>query len=563
MKKLLILMLMMACVLSAAGCRGGAGTDAKPVIYPIGQLTVAGKDIADYTVVIPATATKRERQAAETLVAQIEKATGNTLPIVTDAETPSSYISLGNTALSTPADTARASVKGDGYALLTKDGNLYITGVDADGAGTLMGVYGFCEDYLGYRFYTQDGIVVPAANAVAIPDGVNELHNPTFLLREATFDAAVNQPYPLYQQYNGDLLYGDLCFANEWWVGCSLYYTLGVAPSATVCLSSEETYNTALNNARHLLECDLKCDYLALDIGQDGKWTACPCEDCTAVTAAEGTPMALLLNFANRLAAELKGDRPHLKVTVMAVGDMIQVPATVRPSDDVIIRLVMPLDACRFHALNDESCTANAELRAAVESWTAVSKNVMILDNATKRGEALLSPGANLLTLYDTVQYLREKGVVGYQHIGYDVRSSEMEALRSYLLSRLLWDEDMTREEYLAEMDGFLTYYYGAGGTYIRQYIDKMYNTANTDHATYKKYINMLGRSNDRGKYPFITDCIELWQQALEAANTDFHARNVERSTIQLYQMCVDMGTRDQELATVLKTLIEKYGLSV
>jgi len=33
MKKLLILMLMMACVLSAAGCRGGAGTDAKPVIY--------------------------------------------------------------------------------------------------------------------------------------------------------------------------------------------------------------------------------------------------------------------------------------------------------------------------------------------------------------------------------------------------------------------------------------------------------------------------------------------------------------------------------------------------
>ena len=247
----------------------------------------------------------------------------------------------------------------------------------------------------------------------------------------------------------------------------------------------------------------------------------------------------------------------------MAVGDMIQVPATVRPSDDVIIRLVMPLDACRFHALNDESCTANAEFRAAVESWTAVSKNVMILDNATARGKALLSPGANLLTLYDTVQYLREKGVMGYQHIGYDVRSSEMDALRNYLISRILWDEDMTREEYLAEMDGFLTYYYGAGGTYIRQYIDKMYNTADADHATYKKYINMLGRSNERGKYPFVMDSIELWKQALEAADTDFHARNIERSTIQLYQMCVDMGTRDQELATVLKTLIEKYGLSV
>ncbi len=538
--------------------------NAKPVAYPISQLTVAGKDIGEFTVVIPANATKRETQAAEALVSLITKATGKTLPIVTDAETPAAYISLGKTALSAAADNVRSSLKGDGYALLTKDGNLYITGVDADGAGTLMGVYGFCEDYLGYRLYGEKDMIIPTADTKAIPDGLSETHNPAFLHREATFNAAVRQPYPLYQKYNGDLLYGDMDFASEWWAGESLYRLAGAElyEAPMICLSSEEVYATVLANARQMLACDTNAEYLACDISQEKNWRACPCDACAAVTSAEGTPMALLLNFVNRLAADLKADHPHIKVTTMAVDDMIQVPATVRPSDDVIIRLVLPEGACRFHALNDKTCTKNHDFRAALESWTAVSKNVMILDNATKRGEAMLSPGANLLTLYDSFQYLREKGVIGYQHIGYDRQSSEMDPLRNYLLSRLLWDEDMTRDEYLAEMDSFLAYYYGAGWTYVRQYMDKMYNTADTDHATYKQYINMLGRSNDRGKYPFVMDCIELWKQALEAADTDRHTRNVERSMIQLYQMCADMGTRDQELATVLKTLITKYGLT-
>ena len=531
--------------------------NAGSVVYPIGQLTVAGKDIGDFTVVIPANATEREQQAAEALVALIAKATGKTLPIVTDAENPAVYISLGNTALSAPADTARASVQGDGYALLTKDGNLYITGVDADGAGTLMGVYGFCEDYLGYRFYTQKDVVIPNADTISIPDSLNEVINPAFLHRDATFDAALNQPYPLYQKYNGHMLYGDMGFANEWWVGNSLYYTVGVGSSDTVCLSSEDIYTQTLQNARHLLECDIHADYVALDIGQDGKWAACSCEACTSITAAEGTPMALLLNFANRLANDLKADHPNVKVTTMAVGDMIGVPATVRPSDDVVIRLVMPEDACRFHALNDETCTVNNGFRAAVESWTAVSKNVMILDNATKRGEFVLTPGANLLTMYDTVQYLLEKGVMGYQHIGYDQHCSEMDALRSYLLSRLLWDADMTREEYLTAMDEFLQAYYGAGWQYIRQYIDKMGSTEDTDHEAYPSYLQMLGRTTEK-KSTFVLDCITLWEQALEAADTERHARNVEKSSIQLHQINTKLGNRSKEL----RKLIEKYGLS-
>ena len=158
----------------------------------------------------------------------------------------------------------------------------------------------------------------------------------------------------------------------------------------------------------------------------------------------------------------------------------------------------------------------------------------MMLDNATTRGTPNLTPGANLLTFYDSIQYLRSLGVMGYRHTGYDYLSGEMDTLRNYLLSRLLWDTDMTREEYLATMDSFLEYYYGAGWTYIRQYIDKMGNTSDTDHAKYKKQIQMLARSTSK-KSDFVDECLELWASALEAAETDRHAYNVERSTLHLH----------------------------
>jgi hypothetical protein len=202
----------------------------------------------------------------------------------------------------------------------------------------------------------------------------------------------------------------------------------------------------------------------------------------------------------------------------------------------------------------------NDEFRATVESWTAVSGNVMILDNATGRDEPVLVPGANLFTLYDTMQYLRQKGVMGYQHIGYDRQSSEMDALRNYLLSRLLWDEDMTREEYVAIMDEFLQYYYGAGWAYVRQYIDKMYSTSDTDHTTYKKYLGMLARTTTKDS-DFVRECIEIWNQAVEAADTDRHVRNVERSSVQMYKMINSLGKRDRDIESMMNALIKKYGL--
>ena len=125
----------------------------------------------------------------------------------------------------------------------------------------------------------------------------------------------------------------------------------------------------------------------------------------------------------------------------------------------------------------------------------------------------------------------------------------------------MLWDEDMTREEYLATMDEFLQVYYGAGWTYVRQYIDKIGNTGDADHKTYTRYNSMLGRSKSKNDLTFVNDCIALLEKAQEAAETPRHARNVERTSAHLYQLCIEMGARTNDIRIKADALAKKYGL--
>ena len=51
-------------------------------------------------------------------------------------------------------------------------------------------------------------------------------------------------------------------------------------------------------------------------------------------------------------------------------------------------------------------------------------------------------------------------------------RSGEFGELRSYLLAQLMWNPYMSEEEYNRHMNEFLEAYYGAGWTFVREYID-------------------------------------------------------------------------------------------
>jgi hypothetical protein len=69
-----------------------------------------------------------------------------------------------------------------------------------------------------------------------------------------------------------------------------------------------------------------------------------------------------------------------------------------------------------------------------------------------------------------------------YEQGNWQTTGGEFAELRGYLISRLLWNPYMSREEYYAYMDEFLYDYYGEGGAKIREYIDYMQNVTENTH---------------------------------------------------------------------------------
>ena len=75
-------------------------------------------------------------------------------------------------------------------------------------------------------------------------------------------------------------------------------------------------------------------------------------------------------------------------------------------------------------------------------------------------------------TLRENISYFAKSNAAGIEVESSLRTDGEFGQLRSYLLSKLFWEPDMSEEEYEGYMDEFLTEVYGEGGTYLRQYIE-------------------------------------------------------------------------------------------
>ncbi len=120
------------------------------------------------------------RYAAEKLKEYIFKSTDVRL-VVSDFVTSGGCFSLGETVLlhDDEYDLAAREVKGDGFALFTRDGNVYI--VAKTSRGVMYGVYDYIEKFLGVRFLTAEAEYVPNSKLVTEFDAY--VSNPDFSMR--------------------------------------------------------------------------------------------------------------------------------------------------------------------------------------------------------------------------------------------------------------------------------------------------------------------------------------------------------------------------------------------
>ena len=116
---------------------------------------IGGADLSEFTVIRSADMPAGQITALELFVEQIRRATGITLPIVTDDQTAEREIIIGVTNRKSAALTeALSEVTDDGYAMVVDGGHLYLGATT--GRGVVYGLADLLENYMGVRLYALD-----------------------------------------------------------------------------------------------------------------------------------------------------------------------------------------------------------------------------------------------------------------------------------------------------------------------------------------------------------------------------------------------------------------------
>ncbi|MBO5042211.1 MAG: DUF4838 domain-containing protein [Clostridia bacterium] len=567
-------------------------------------MLIANTPLDSYKIILPAAALEGERDAAEVLRDTLTRATGVTLEIATDASPAADCeIVIGQTNRDTDKVTAaRAEIQNDGYAMVMDGTRLYITGNLPRGG--VYGVYTFMEDYLGARFYSDTYMTVHDGEVKDVPADLYRVDSPYFFSRDTYWYHILHPRRPTKMNIRNAVksnhwdmpdLGGGVTYAGPFvhsiWALAEIPHEIGVQP----CLTDEKTYENVRKNVRRVLQENPSATIVSVSqVDSYPDQLGCQCEKCKAIDDREGTPMGSLLTFVNRIADDIKDDYPNVYVDTLAYRYTRKAPKTIKPRDNVIIRLCS-IECCFCHPLDDPNCPHNVEFKKDIEEWAAICNNLYIWDYTTDF-LCYLSPFPNLAVLQKNVKFFKDHHVIGmFEQGNYQSLSGEFGELRGYLLAKLLWNPDMTEAEYYAHMDEFLRDYYGAGWPYIREYIDVtskkaaerhlfIYDTPNRIFPFDKKEaddpdldildpekIEAWSRELKNSSVTALTDetafatyLLDLWNKALAAAECDDHRAHVRQSRVQaLYYAEFALPTdRFEELNKLMLDDIRATGIT-
>ena len=545
------------------------------------RTTICAIDINLFAVICAKEITPGERRAIEILVEMIEKASGCRLPIFDEEKCAEYEIVIGMTNRDTKdVREARVALKNGGYAIVAEEGKLFITGNCEE--GTKNGIYSFLEDYVGVRFYSLDYTVIREPDKVAdIPVGTKVVYSPIMEHRDVSWDGyfkvlgnhVAPKEFASHNKLNvaghcktdgsGALEYAEACVHTLSLLAGEVTRDQPEVIDHQPCLSDENVYQTALANVKKWLDKNPQATIVSVSQNDSHDYgVGCQCEKCRAIDEAEGTPMGSLLTFVNRIARDIKDEYPGIAVDTLAYRYTRKAPKNIVPEDNVIIRLCA-VECCFAHPFDDDSCEDNLEFKKDVEAWAKICKRLYIWDYTTNFSY-YIAPFPNLKVLWENFQFYRRNNVVGaYEQGNYESENVEFRELRTYLLAKLLWNPDMTKEDYYTIMDEFLQDFYGAGWKYIREYIDITSEIAAKNHLhLYDRPSKCLAIETEKGELDLtlLNQLKELWNKALAAESDEIKRDHVEKSMLQneVYSLYIHFSDQKERQEKLFKNL-KKY----
>ena len=413
----------------------------------------------------------------------------------------------------------------DGFSLIPEEGAIRIRGGKR---GIIYGSYELLE-MLGCRFFTPECEKIPTVPEVQIslhktitqkPILEYREHNYIDLRRSPRFavKSRVNGHHnPIPEELGGNMPYSWYVHSFEAMVPPSKYgkehpefYAMlenGTRPQDyarfQLCLTAPGLVDVAVDSVRQALK-DRPASRI-ISISQNDWLGNCQCPQCKAVDAEEGSPSGTLLRFVNEIAERLEPEFPNVVFDTLAYIYTRATPKITRPRHNVCVRLCS-IEACFSHSF--EACTDHSFL-ADLTAWGKVCDRVYIWDYTTCFGH-YPTPHPNWHALQPNMKAFIRNHVKGVfeQANGAQGGGVDLNELRAYIITRLLWDADTDVDRHIRE---FTDYYYGAGGVYIREYIETLCGKAETD-------MIHVGFSDNPVSELFSEEMLDIYDAILEKA---------------------------------------------
>lgn len=551
-------------------------------------ITLATDGNTSYKILYEKNANEELKSAVSFLAETLQQMIGcGTIEIIEDGKADKGcFISIGNTQLSENINIDQ--IENDGYILKVKDNNLIIKG--ANQSGTKNGIYDFLETKLGCMFLRNDYDYIPEFPTIRL-ENYDEVINPSIAWRKQfQYEALQNNWYDKLK-LNGTKAkegfkegiyaqWGTWCHTQFQFVPPEKYFDSHPEYFALIngkrcyqakwhssdmqthlCLTNEDVYEIVKAGMKSEIQKNPEALYWDFSI-MDTPVKVCQCPECNRINTKYQSNSATIIMFINRLAKDLGKEFPNLMFSTLAYQDCINPPVGLEVEQNVVIKLCAN-PGSQGYSYSVGANKNSKQIKLLLESWGNIAKNIVVWDYVVDFNHLLL-PFPNYDVQKANMDFYVDNNVMGVFHQGSREKGDEMADMRTYLLSRQMWDKDIDFE---ALMKKYIQLNYGEASPYIEEYLETM----SESYISHNKELNLYDNPS-KHKYDYlsasnIAKYMQLTEKAMAAVQDDQIAlEQVEKVRMcVLYAKCTESSldiAGKKAAAEEMKIYTDKFGVT-
>ena len=444
--------------------------------------------------------------------------------------------------------------------------------------GTMYGVMAFLENEFGCRWYTPSVSVIPKRKDFKFT-AFDHSDAPGIRVRNDFYFEAFDSIWAARNRMNGAMslrkqpggiesywsvhTFYPLMPPSEFYDEHPEYYSLinnkRIYKDAQLCLTNPDVLRIVTERIKKQMR-DYP-DYLIYDVSQNDRDNPCQCDNCQAIVKKEGSESGVIIWFVNQVAEAVEREFPDKFIGTLAYKYTRKPCKTIQPRHNVVVRLCS-IECCFSHPI--DSCPRNKSFLQDLKGWSAIAQNLYIWDYVVYFQHYIM-PYPNMYVLQPNIKTFQENNAIGImEQADYESRGGEFAELRSYLISRLLWNPDANVEDIIND---FMYGYYGRAGKFVRAYFDLLYDRITPDthiHIETHQY-KRLSAEDQIFSGDFIERSNKIFSEAIKVADNDEILHRVEMASLPiLYLKCKlsPVTARNDGSYTKFREIVKREGIT-